>query len=69
MKVLVVGSGGREHAICRAVAHALTRYTRAPQVSLHLQSVPIGARWNLISSYHLQRIMPLILQSSVWMIR
>lgn len=73
MKVLVVGSGGREHAICRAVAKSprVDKIYCAPGnagIAALAECVPIGAMEfdKLVS---LQRIMPLILQSSVWMIR
>lgn len=72
MKVLVVGSGGREHAICRAVAKSprVDKIYCAPGnagIAALAECVPIGAMEfdKLVS---LQRIMPLILQSSVWMI-
>lgn len=73
MKVLVVGSGGREHAICRAVAKSsrVDKIYCAPGnagIAALAECVPIGAM-EFVSSYHLQRIMPLILQSSAWMIR
>lgn len=73
MKVLVVGSGGREHAICRAVAKSsrVDKIYCAPGnagIAALAECVPIGAMEfdKLVS---LQRIMPLILRSSVWMIR
>lgn len=73
MKVLVVGSGGREHAICRAVAKSqrVDKIYCAPGnagIAALAECVPIGAMEfdKLVS---LQRIMPLILQSSAWMIR
>lgn len=73
MKVLVVGSGGREHAICRAVAKSsrVDKIYCAPGnagIAALAECVPIGAMEfdKLVS---LQRIMQLILQSSAWMIR
>lgn len=73
MKVLVVGSGGREHAICRAVAKSsrVDKIYCAPGnagIAALAECVPIGAMEfdKLVS---LQRIMTLILQSSAWMIR
>lgn len=73
MKVLVVGSGGREHAICRAVAKSprVDKIYCAPGnagIAALAECVPIGAMEfdKLVS---LQRIRPLILQSSAWMIR
>lgn len=72
MKVLVVGSGGREHAICRAVAKSprVDKIYCAPGnagIAALAECVPIGAmEFDKLVSF--ARIMPLILQSSVWMI-
>lgn len=73
MKVLVVGSGGREHAICRAVAKSsrVDKIYCAPGnagIAALAECVPIGAmEFDKLVSF--ARIMPLILQSSAWMIR
>lgn len=73
MKVLVVGSGGREHAICTSVAKVRVQTKSTVHLAMpesqHLQSVCRSVRWNLINQLLLQKKIKLILQLQEWMIR